>query len=108
MYLLDTDIVSNFRRSRPHPNPVSWLKDTDSSMLAVSMFARPSLKSFLIPDPRGRHPKSGADLILAATAIVHGATVVTADKGDFLRIHREFPLPALYEPFGMSWEIGAP
>jgi hypothetical protein len=53
------------------------------------MFARPSRKSSLIPDPRSRHPKSGADLILAATAIVHGATVVTAHKGDFLRIHRE-------------------
>ncbi len=44
--------------------------------------------------------------MLAATAIVQGATLVTVNGDDFLRIHAEFPLPSLYEPFAMKWLAG--
>ena len=82
--------------------------DVDVARLYARMFATPLLKNFVLPDIRSKRPKSGADLVIAATAIVHGATVVTVNQDDFLRIHTEFTLPSLYEPFAMQWAIGAP
>ena len=161
MYLLDTDVVSNLRKRKPHPNLLAWLGavpsvdiaasvmtvfeiqsgvgfvratdpvkadeieqwldsfiltagfqilfvDIDVARLYAKMFATPSLKNFVLPDMRSRRPKSGTDLMIAATAIVYGATVVTVNQGDFLRIHTEFGLPSLYEPFAMQWAIGPP
>lgn len=159
MYLLDTDVVSNFRKQKPHPNLLAWFDDIPSDDVAISamtifeiqagiaalrptnaakakeiegwlneyvptddfgilpfgievarlygeMFATPALKDFLLPDPKSKRPKSGADLIIAATAIVHEATLVTVNRDDFLRIHVHFPLPSLYEPFVMEWLVG--
>ena len=161
MYLLDTGVISNFRRLKPHPNLLAWFGALPTSDVAVSvmtvfeiqsgvdlvrtknpakageieywldgfvltagfqvlaididiarlyarMFVTPSLKNFVMPDARSKQPRSGADLVIAATAIVHGATVVTANKNDFLRIHTEFALPSLYEPFAMEWSVGGP
>lgn len=155
MYLLDTNIISNFRK-RPHPNLVAWLDGVSNDEIAVSaitifeiqagiamvcdrskateiqgwldglilsgqtsivafdaevariyahMFTTPALKNFLLPDARNPKPKSGADLIIAATAIVHDAVVVTANTNDFLRIHDHFPLPGLYDPFAREWRV---
>jgi predicted nucleic acid-binding protein len=139
VYLLDTDIISNLRKSKPNSNLVAWLGDVDPDTVGVSaitvfdiqagailvrdrdvskandieawldgfvlagqfsivpfgaevarvyagMFVSPSLKNFLLPNPTNKTPKSGADLIVAATAIVHGAVVVSGNKGDFHRI----------------------
>jgi toxin FitB len=161
VYLLDTDVVSNFRKRKPHPNLLKWFQsvppdevavsvmtafevqsgtnllratdpkkadeiedwldgfvltgnfkilpiDTEVARLYARMFGTPSLKNFVLPDPKSRRPKSGVDLMLAATAIVHGTTLVTVNRDDFLRIHAEFPLPSLYEPFAMEWLVGGP
>lgn len=150
MYLLDTDVISNFRK-RPHPKLVEWIKSTDPDDIAVSvitvfeiqaginyaresapakadgidrwlhgfmlaggmsilpmdtqvarlyadMFTTPGLKNFLYPDPNSKRPKSGADLIIAATAITHHATIVSFNQGDFEAIHSYFPLPGMYNP----------
>ncbi|MBK1836271.1 type II toxin-antitoxin system VapC family toxin [Azospirillum sp. YIM B02556] len=155
MYLLDTNIVSNFRK-RPHPNLVAWLDAISADEIAISaitvfeiqagidmvgdrakakeiqvwldglvlsgqasivafdadvarvyahLFTTAALKNFLLPDARNSRPKSGADLIIAATAIVHEAVVVTANTDDFLRIHEHFPLPGLYHPFAQEWQV---
>jgi predicted nucleic acid-binding protein len=80
--------------------------DTDVARLYARMFVTPSLKNFLLPDPKSKRPKSGVDLMLAATVIVHGATLVTVNRDDYLRVHAEFPLPSLYEPFAMEWLVG--
>jgi predicted nucleic acid-binding protein len=157
--IFDTDIVSNFRKKKLHPNLLAWFSGVERGSVAVSaftvfeinvgvelvrrmdpdkaeqiekwlesfviaggfdllpfdarvgriyarMFTTPGLASFLLPDRNSKKPKSGADLIVAATAIVHGAAVVTANKNDFLRINEFFPLPALYDPFGMEWAVG--
>ena len=159
MYLLDTDVVSNFRKRKPHPRLLEWFEsvppdevavsvmtvfeiqagasllrstnpakadeiedwldgfvltgsfvslplDTDVARLYARMFVSPSLKNFVLPDPKSKRPKSGADLMLAATAITRGATLVTVNGNDFLRIHAEFPLSAIYEPFAMNWLVG--
>jgi toxin FitB len=159
VYVLDTDVVSNFRKRKPHPNLLTWFDSVPPDEVAVAamtvfeiqagaaalrptnpakaaeigdwldgfvltdtfkilpfgievarlyaeMFVTPALKHFLLPDPRSKRPKSGAGLIVAATAIVHEATVVTVNKADFLRIHAHFPLPSLYDPFAMEWRVG--
>jgi toxin FitB len=161
VYLLDTDVVSNFRKRKPHPKLLEWFDSVPSDEIAVSvmtafeiqsgvsllrqtdpakadeiegwldgfvltgsfvilpldtevarlyarMFVTPSLKNFVLPGPKSKRPKSGVDLMLAATAIVRGATIVTVNRDDFLRVHAEFPLPALYEPFAMEWLVGGP
>jgi predicted nucleic acid-binding protein len=161
LFLLDTDVVSNFRKRKPHPNLLDWFESVPPDEVAVSvmtafeiqagasllrptnpvkadeieawldgfvltgafvllpldaevarvygrMFVTPSLKNFVMPDLRSKRPKSGVDLMLAATAIVHGTTVVTINKYDFLRIHEAFPLPSLYEPFSKEWLVGQP
>ena len=161
MYLLDTDVVSNFRKRPPHPNLLKWFHsvlpdeftvsvmtifeiqsgtsllrptdpkkadelegwldgfvlagnfkflpiDTDVARLYARMFANPALKNFVFPDPNSKRPKSGADLVIAATAIVCDATLVTLDKDDFLRVHAEIPIPSIYDPIAMEWPVGKP
>jgi hypothetical protein len=44
--------------------------------------------------------------VIAATAIVCDATLVTLDQDDFLHVHAEFPIPSLYQPFAMEWPVG--
>jgi predicted nucleic acid-binding protein len=60
MYLLDTNIVSELRRPRPHPRVVAWLKATDDAHLHVSA-------------------------MIAATALTNNLTVVTRNVNDFAR-----------------------
>lgn len=161
MYLLDTDVVSNFRKRKPHPNLLEWFQavppdevavsvmtafeiqagasllrstdpkkandiedwlegfiltgnfrilpvDTETARLYARMFTAAPLKNFVLPDPRSRRPKSGVDLMIAATATVHDAALVTLNKHDFLSIHREFPIPSVYDPFAMEWLVGGP
>lgn len=160
VFILDTDIVSNFRRRHPNPNLTTWIESIPPEDLAISvmtifeiqtgaflvrrtnrakaddieqwlegfvltagfgilavdaaiarlyarMFVTPSLMNFLLPDQRSQRPKSGADLVIAATAIAHGATIVTGNTADFLRIHALFPLPSLYDPLRNRWSIAA-
>jgi len=71
------------------------------------MFATPALRNFIVADPRTSKLKSGADLMIAATAIVHGAAVATNNAADFVAIHRHFPLPGVYKPFTDEWVVGS-
>lgn len=158
LYLLDTDIVSNFRRPRPSQNLLDWARVLDAEELKISamtafeipvgaeivarqdreyaerlsswldtfvlsgrfgivlpdvavmrayarMFADPAVKSFVFPDARSKRPKSGADLILAATAIQHGLVVATGNVEHFRRIHTRYRLPGLYNPLLDDWAI---
>jgi predicted nucleic acid-binding protein len=160
MFLLDTVVVSNLRKPKPHPNLLDWLNAIDPELVALSaitvfevkigilriaaaghdraardiqawldellevgrvqilpidtdvalqyaeLFEAPALKNFLLPNPNSKTPKSGADLIIASTAIVHEATVVTVNAKHFLEIHGLFPLPSLYQPFSGEWLVG--
>ena len=151
MFLLDTDVLSNFAKQKPHPRLLEWLRSVDSgeiatslatifeiqmgveaarrshparaeekerwldglletrfarvlaptadiSLLQAKMFSTPALRSFVVPDGRGKRIKTGVDLIIAATAIAHDATVVTFNVADFVLIDRHFPLPAVFDP----------
>lgn len=159
MFLLDTDIVSNTRKAKPHPKLLYWLGEVSPNDLAISamtvfeleagisllrsrgngakadeislwldgliaagslpvlpidhlvarlygrMFATPALKNFLFSTPASKQPKSGGDLVLAATAIIHGGTIVTNNARDFRAIHAHFPLGGVYLPFTDEWLI---
>jgi hypothetical protein len=59
----------------------------------------PALRNFLVHHPGAKQIKSGADLAIASIPIPHKAVVATGHRGDFLLIHRHFPLPGLYDPF---------
>ncbi|MBL8710716.1 MAG: PIN domain-containing protein [Rhodospirillaceae bacterium] len=69
------------------------------------MFATPELKNFVLSPAGSRQPKSGGDLVLAASAIIHDAAIVTNNARDFLEIHALFRLPGLYLPFTDEWLI---
>jgi len=36
MYLLDTNVISELRRSRPHPSVVAWLSETAADQLFIA------------------------------------------------------------------------
>lgn len=71
------------------------------------MFATPALRNFIVADPRALRAKSGADLMIAATAIVHEAAVATNNAADFVAIHRHFALPGVYKPFTDEWAVAS-
>jgi predicted nucleic acid-binding protein len=158
LYLLDTDVVSNFRRPRPSRNLLDWARSLDAEALQISamtvfeiqvgaeivarqdrdyanrlsdwldtfvlsgrfgialpdvtimrtyarMFADPAMKSFVLPDARSKQPRSGADLILAATAIHRGLVVATGNVEHFRRIHVRYRLPGVYNPLLGAWAV---
>jgi toxin FitB len=121
MYLLDTNIISETRRSRPHGGVLAWLRSVSDSDLHVSAVSAGEIQSG-IELTRPRDPAKSAELeawlneilegfsvlpmdaqtfrvwaklklgrsaalyddaMIAATAMVHGLTVVTRNTHDF-------------------------
>lgn len=160
MFVLDTDVVSNLRRRKPHPELVKWLLEIDradtfmsvgtvldiqagierarrhdtlaanrveawfegllaaghpqvlafdgaAARLLARMWETPALRNFVVTAPAARHPAKPSDLMIAATAIVHGANVVTGNIRHFRQVHDKFPLPGLYDPFNAASAIDA-
>ncbi|MDI1283047.1 MAG: type II toxin-antitoxin system VapC family toxin [Reyranella sp.] len=132
MYLLDTNVVSELRRSRPHGGVLAWLGAIDHRLLRVSAVSLGEMQAGIEltrdQDP-GRaaeierwadevsrayevlpmdtlicrmwaklmHRKSDTladDARIAATALVHGLTVVTRNVRDF----QPFAVPT-FNPF---------
>ena len=123
MYLLDTNVVSELRRVRPHGAVVAWLKSTRDENLHVSAVTIGEIQAgveaareqdqdkaaeieawldqvaetynILSMDARTfrswarlMHRKSDRlieDAMIAATAAVHGLTIVTRNVRDFER-----------------------
>ena len=79
--------------------------DVEIARLQARLFASPALRNFLKSDPRSTKLKFGADLIVAATAIVHAAAVVSFNVDDYVQIHTHFLLPGLYHPGRDEWVI---
>ena len=121
MYLLDTNIISETRRLRPHGAVLAWLRSVNNSDLHISAVSAGEIQSG-IELTRPRNPAKSAELeawlneilegfsvlpmdaqafrvwaklklglttalyddaMIAATAIVHGLTVVTRNTRDF-------------------------
>jgi predicted nucleic acid-binding protein len=135
MYLLDTNVVSELRRLKPHGGVLAWLRATDHRLLRLSAVSlgeiQASIELTRDQDP-GRaaeiehwadevarphevipmdtticrtwaklmHGKSDTladDARIAATAVVHGLTVVTRNVRDFV----PFDVPT-FNPFQVS------
>ena len=158
MFVLDTNIVSNLRKKRPHPAMKQWVMETgweNLSMTVVSvteiqrgiertrasdpmlaqdletwldgmlvvgepmmlemgvraarllarMYEAPSLRNFVITDPRAREQATGADLSIAAIAIATGSVVASGNVRHFRQINDVFPLPGLFNPFDQTWPV---
>jgi len=133
MYLLDTNVVSELRRAKPHGAVLAWLKSVRAARLCVSAITVGELQAGVErvrgndPDKarqieewldaavrafeilavdaeiirlwarlkRGRKDDHFEDAVLAATAMVHGLTLVTRNVRDFA----EFDL-TIVNPFG--------
>lgn len=81
---------------------------TDVIRLQARMFAEPGLRHFLAAAPNSPKLKFGADLTIAAMAIVHEMPVVTFNIADYEAIHRLYPLPGLFHPGRGEWVIAPP
>jgi hypothetical protein len=135
VYLLDTNVISELRRARPHGGVIAWLRSVDHRVLRVSAVSLGEIQAGIEltrdQDP-GRaaeierwadevarayevlpmdtmiyrvwaklmHGKSDTladDARIAATAIVHGLTIVTRNVRDF----QSFSVP-MFNPFQVS------
>ena len=121
MFLLDTNVVSELRRPRPHRAVLDWIAQIPSDQLFISAVTVGEIQSGIeitreqdgpkaeeldawldqvvesygvLPMDaqafrewarlmRGRSDTLAEDMMIAATAIVHGMTVVTRNVGDF-------------------------
>jgi toxin FitB len=135
MFLLDTNVVSELRRLRPHGAVLEWIRAADDADLHLSAVTLGELQGGIeltrAQDPgkaaelqrwldavegqysvlpmdgrtfrewaRLMHARSDTlyeDAMIAATARVHGLTVVTRNVTDF----RTFDVPLL-NPFGTA------
>ncbi len=135
MYLLDTNVVSELRRPKPHPSVVAWLEavsDADLYLSAVTIgeiqagieitreqdlekaasiedWLEQVEQSFNVLPMDGRafrrwarllHRKSDdllEDAMIAATAQIHGLTLVTRNVRDF----EQLGVPVL-DPFAVA------
>jgi predicted nucleic acid-binding protein len=79
--------------------------DLRAALLLGQMWAAPTLRDFLVSDPRSRKIENGADLAIAASGIAKEMAIVTRNIADFLRIHTLFPLPGLFNPFEFVWAV---
>ena len=68
MFLLDTDVLSELRRSRRDRNVVAWISDVTAADLFLSVVTIGEIE---------------LDLAIAATALEHGLIVVTRNVSDF-------------------------
>lgn len=158
LYLLDTNVLSNLEKARPHPRLLDWIGRVEADRLAIPlsavfeiqfgielarrchperahekedwlsrvlaredmrivvpgvdairmrarMYAEPSLRNFFVTHPGSNKPKTGEDLLIAASAIAEDAIVVTFNVEDFMAIDRFFELPGLYDPGADRWPI---
>ena len=132
MYLLDTNVVSELRKPKPHGAVLAWIGATDARHIAISSVTIGEIQRGIettreqdgkralaietwlgqIIDSTSVLPLDGqcmivwaklmhrqaphliADAMIAATAIVHGLTVVTRNLRDF----EAFPV-AVFNPF---------
>lgn len=132
MFLIDTNVVSELRKPRPHPGVMAWLDSTSDRDLHLSALTLGELHAG-VEITRGQDPAKAAeieawidrvaetwsvlapdaavcrrwarlmherqddllqDAMIAATALVHGLTVVTRNLRDF----RDFDV-SLLDPF---------
>jgi toxin FitB len=79
--------------------------DAQAARLFGRMHETPALRNFVLSPSGSKRGKTGADLAIAAIAIVQGASIATHNVKDFRLIHAHFPLPGLFDPFADDWPV---
>jgi len=63
------------------------------------MLANPALRPFAVTPPQARRPRFGGDLIIAAIALAHQASVATRNIADFTLIAAHWPDLSVINPW---------
>jgi toxin FitB len=74
MFLLDTNVVSELRRPKPHGAVLAWLRGVADAELNISAVTLGELQAGV---------ELNEDAMIAAIARIHRLTVVTRNVGDF-------------------------
>ncbi|MEO8099846.1 MAG: hypothetical protein ABI811_19265 [Acidobacteriota bacterium] len=75
-FLVDTNCISEDTRPKPNDGVVAWLKETDPSLLYLSVLTLGEIR-------KGIAGRPVIDGLLAATAIEHNLTIVSRNARDF-------------------------
>lgn len=73
--------------------------DAEIGALLGSLWAEPALHNLFMTSPSARKIKTSADLVIAATALRHSATVVTGNFADFALIAQHCTGLRVFNPF---------
>ena len=96
MYLLDTNVVSELRRTRPHPNVVKWLQSVPERQLFVSAVTFGEIQRG-IESLRTRDAVKATEIEAWADQLEASSAVLSVDAAAFrlhARLMRSRPAPA--------------
>ncbi len=65
--------------------------DAGAARILGRLHAVPALRNLATTPPNARKPRFGGDLVIAAIAVAHNATVATRNRDDFQLIARHCP-----------------
>ena len=82
MFLLDTNVISELRRPRPHGAVLAWLEPVPSSALFVSAVSIGEIQSG-IEATRARDPAKAAEIELWLDKVVQTFQLVALDAASF-------------------------
>lgn len=82
MYLLDTNVVSETRRPRPHGAVLAWLRATPAELLFISAVTIGEIQVG-IERTREQDPAKAADLDAWCEQVVRNSTVLPMDAAVF-------------------------
>ena len=97
MYLLDSNVISELRKPRPHGAVLAWLQAVDNANLQLASVSLGEIQAGIEITREQDAAKASAwaqlmhrrsdtlyeDAMIAAIALVHGLTVVTRNVKDF-------------------------
>jgi toxin FitB len=82
VYLLDTNIVSELRRSKPHPGLRQWLEKVDDADLFVSAVSLGEIQAG-IEITRGQNPQKAREIEAWADQLANAYNVLPMDAATF-------------------------
>lgn len=82
MYLLDTNVVSELRRPRPHPSVTRWIADVPSEQIFLSAVTVGKIQAG-VENVRDRDPRRAHELEVWLDAVLDAHAVLPMDAVSF-------------------------